>query len=54
MAISVTPFERQFQDFAEACRTGRKPLIAGEDGYRALQLVTAVYNSCRTNKPVDL
>jgi UDP-N-acetyl-2-amino-2-deoxyglucuronate dehydrogenase len=54
MAISVVPFERQFQDFAEACETGRNPLIAGEDGYRALQLVTAIYDSCRTNKPVTL
>ncbi len=40
MAISVAPFERQFQDFAAACASGRRPLIAGEDGYRALQLVT--------------
>lgn len=54
MAISVTPFERQFQDFAEACETGREPLIAGEDGYRALQLVTTIYDSCRTNRPVDV
>jgi predicted dehydrogenase len=54
MAISVAPFERQFQDFAAACESGRRPLIAGEDGYRALQLVTAVYASCRTDKVVNL
>ena len=32
MAISTEPFERQFRDFGEAIRTGRKPLLAGEDG----------------------
>jgi UDP-N-acetyl-2-amino-2-deoxyglucuronate dehydrogenase len=54
MAISVTPFERQFLDFAAACETGRSPMVAGEDGYAALQLVTAIYESCRTNTPVNL
>jgi UDP-N-acetyl-2-amino-2-deoxyglucuronate dehydrogenase len=54
MAISVVPFERQFLDFAEACRTGAKPISSGEDGYRALQLVTSIYDSCRSNRPVDI
>jgi len=54
MAISLTPFERQFTDLGEAIRTGRKPLIAGEEGYRALELVTSVYRSCREGKKVDL
>jgi predicted dehydrogenase len=47
MAISVESFERQFLDFGEALKTGRKPLVAGEDGYRALELVDAIYRSCR-------
>ncbi|MBS1821736.1 MAG: Gfo/Idh/MocA family oxidoreductase [Acidobacteria bacterium] len=47
MAISVVPFERQFLDFAEACSKGRPPLCSGEDGYRALDLVLRIYNSCR-------
>jgi len=54
MAISLTPFERQFTDLGEAIRTGRKPLIAGEEGYRALELVTSVYRSCREGRKVDL
>ena len=37
MAISLAPFERQFLDFGEAIRTGRKPVSSGEDGYRALR-----------------
>ncbi len=54
MAISVTPFERQLGDFAAACESGRRPAITGEDGYRALELVAAIYESCRANRAVKL
>ena len=54
MAISLEPFERQFTDFADAIRTGRRPLIAGEDGLHALELVDAIYRSCRTGERVHL
>lgn len=54
MAISVVPFERQFLDFAEACQEGRTPLCSGEDGYRALELVLSIYDSCRTERPVTV
>ncbi|MEX2263907.1 MAG: Gfo/Idh/MocA family oxidoreductase [Bryobacteraceae bacterium] len=54
MAISLEPFERQFLDFGEAIRTGRKPLLGGEEGYQALELVMAVYQSCRTGQKVAL
>jgi predicted dehydrogenase len=54
MAIPLTPFERQFQDFAEAIRTGRRPLVDGEEGYKALEIVTSVYQSCREGRPVTL
>jgi predicted dehydrogenase len=52
MAISLEPFERQFRDFAEACKTGRKPLVGGEEGLEALEIVDAVYRSCRTGEKV--
>jgi predicted dehydrogenase len=54
MAISVTTFERQFSDFAEAMRAGREPLSSGEDGYRALEFVLAVYESCRQRRSVSI
>jgi UDP-N-acetyl-2-amino-2-deoxyglucuronate dehydrogenase len=54
MAISLEPFERQFRDFGEACRTGRPPLISGQEGYRALQVVLALYQSCREGRPVSI
>ena len=54
MAISTLPFERQFLDFGQACKSGRRPLVCGEDGYRALQLVTSIYESCRRGAPIDI
>jgi UDP-N-acetyl-2-amino-2-deoxyglucuronate dehydrogenase len=54
MAIPVEPFERQFRDFADAIRTGRRPVVSGEEGYQALEVVDAVYRSCRSGEKVRL
>ncbi len=54
MAIALEPFERQFTDFAEAIRDGRKPLVSGEEGCQALEVVEAIYRSCRTGEPVSV
>jgi predicted dehydrogenase len=54
MAISLAPFERQFLDFGEAIRKDRKPAVSGEEGYQALEIVDAVYRSCRTGEKVVL
>jgi predicted dehydrogenase len=54
MAISVEPFERQFLDFGDAIAKGRQPLVSGEEGYQALEVVEAVYRSCRTGEKVAL
>jgi UDP-N-acetyl-2-amino-2-deoxyglucuronate dehydrogenase len=54
MAISLAPFERQFLDFGEACTRGNAPNSSGVDGYRAVQLVTAIYESCRAGKLVRI
>ncbi|MGD0667202.1 MAG: Gfo/Idh/MocA family oxidoreductase [Bryobacteraceae bacterium] len=54
MAISLEPFERQFLDFGDAIRQGRKPRVAGEEGYQALEVVDAMYRSCRTGQKVSL
>jgi UDP-N-acetyl-2-amino-2-deoxyglucuronate dehydrogenase len=47
MAISLEPFERQFLDFAAAIREQRKPLVAGEEGLAALDIVERIYAACR-------
>jgi len=54
MAISLEPFERQFLDFGRAIQEKRKPLVSGLEGYEALELVEAVYESCRTGEKVRL
>jgi predicted dehydrogenase len=54
MAISVEPFERQFLDFGEAIANGRPPLVSGEAGLQALELVEAIYAACRSGATVRL
>src|SRR5450631_37079 len=54
MAISLEPFERQFLDFGDAIAKGRKPLVSGEEGVQAMEIVDAIYRSCRTGEKVTL
>jgi predicted dehydrogenase len=54
MAISVEPFERQFRDFGDAIASGRPPLVSGEAGLQALELVEAIYSACRSGATVRL
>lgn len=54
MGISILPIERQLLDFGRACQTGQQPLVSGVEGFRALQLTTSIYNSCRQGKPVEI
>jgi UDP-N-acetyl-2-amino-2-deoxyglucuronate dehydrogenase len=54
MAISLASFERQFLDFADSIRTGREPLVNGEEGYRALEVVLAIYESCKKQQRIEL
>jgi predicted dehydrogenase len=54
MGIPVTPLERQFVNFGEAIRAGHPPLVSGEEGYRALEVVLSVYRSCREGQKVVL
>jgi predicted dehydrogenase len=54
MAISLEPFERQFLDFGDAITQRRKPLVSGEEGVQAMEIVDAIYRSCRTGEKVTL
>lgn len=54
MAIPIGNLKRQFQDFGCAVDTGGKPLVDGEQGYRALQIVLGVYEAAREAKIVTL
>lgn len=44
----------QIDDVLGALESGRKVLISGEDGKKALELITAIYKSAITRKPVKL
>jgi predicted dehydrogenase len=51
----MTHYHRlQIADFVSAIADGRRPLVTGEDGRRAVELFTAVYESQRTQAPVRL
>jgi len=54
MAIPTYNLERQFLDFGNAIAKGQQPLVSGEEGYRALELVLSVYRSCREGQKVAL
>lgn len=54
MAISLTTFERQFQDFGNAILHHHDPLITGEEGYRALEVVLGIYAACRRGGRIEL
>ena len=41
-------------DMADAIRLGRQPIVNGVEARRAVQLITAIYESSRTGKRVDL
>jgi predicted dehydrogenase len=38
----IDPLKEQLRDFADSVRTGRKPLVTGEKGRKALEVATAV------------
>ena len=54
MAIPIDNLKRGFEDFARAVKAGTDPLIDGEEGYRALQIVLGVYEAARSGARVTL
>ncbi len=45
---------RQYADFVDAVRSGRPPVVTGQDGRNAVELVTAAYDADRTGCAVLL
>jgi predicted dehydrogenase len=43
-----------FKDFVKAIDNDRQPIISGESGRKALEIILAIYKSQKTGKPVDL
>lgn len=53
-AISHQGHARQLADFAEAIRTGGKPLVDGKEGRKAVAIIEAIYQSAETGRTVTL
>ncbi|MCL2184485.1 MAG: Gfo/Idh/MocA family oxidoreductase [Treponema sp.] len=43
-----------FKDFIDAIEENREPVISGDKGKKAMELILAIYKSQKTGKPVDL
>jgi predicted dehydrogenase len=43
-----------FRDFIDAIETDREPLVSGEKGKKALEIILAIYKSQKTGQAVDL
>lgn len=54
MAISTVPLERQFRNFADAIARREAPLVSGEEALAALEVVEAIYDSCRSGAKIVL
>ncbi len=53
-AISHVCHARQLTDFVEALRAGRKPLVDGREGRRAVEVILAIYQSAATGRTVEI
>ncbi|MEN8202251.1 MAG: Gfo/Idh/MocA family oxidoreductase [Bacteroidota bacterium] len=52
--FSIEPHRDQFDAIAEAITKGETPPISGEEAMKALAIIMAIYESSKTNMPVNL
>ena len=50
----VEPIKAQFLDFGSAIRNRHKPLVAGEEGYAALEIILGIYESAKRGEKVTI
>lgn len=53
-APAKNQFVAQLDHLAECARTGREPIVAGEEGLKDLRLIEAIYRSAREGRAVRL
>src|SRR4051812_18722459 len=53
-AISHQGHARQLGDFVKAIETGRKPLVDGREGRKAVEVILAIYQSAATGRVVPV
>ncbi|MGQ8338620.1 Gfo/Idh/MocA family protein [Sunxiuqinia sp. A32] len=49
---TVYYMKEQIQDFINALKEGRNPIVTGEQGRKTVELFSAIYRSTRYNKPI--
>jgi predicted dehydrogenase len=54
MDITASGHAAVIQDFAEAIRVGRRPLIDGREGRRSVEVVGAIYQAARSGQGATL
>jgi UDP-N-acetyl-2-amino-2-deoxyglucuronate dehydrogenase len=54
MAIDCEGHRRVLEDFAQAIRENRAPVVDGREGRQALELVMAIYRSAQKGQPVTV
>jgi len=42
----------QIEEMVKAIKENREPLVNGEEGRKAIEIISAIYKSSRTGKPV--
>lgn len=52
--LAVSPYQLEVAHFIDCVENDRKPLVTGEDGYRALEIALAALKSVETGLPVSL
>lgn len=53
-AISHAGHARQLSDFAEAIRAGRRPVVDGPEGRKAVAIIEAIYQSAESGRIIKL
>ena len=53
-AISHVYHARQLTDFVQALESGRRPLVDGREGRRAVETILAIYRSAQTGRPLEI
>jgi predicted dehydrogenase len=54
LSTNINSHSAQFQDFAQAIRESRPPLVDGHEGRKSIEVIEAIYRSARENKSILL
>ncbi len=54
VTINSELFVRQFEDIISAIHNKQQPTVSGDEAYKALKLILAIYESSASGQTVDL